>query len=263
MAWNRQRATAPLAALPESLDRTQTTIIQALAASVHELGRILMQQRPSECVALFEEAISLYRWVRDKTGEATSSFNLGRFYLESDELELAEHYFKLILELCDEHDRLGQGKGHYSLGNVARKRFFRAREVNTSMPGALLYLKIALQQYHKALNLLPLNAVEDLAVVHFNLGIIYDQLRDYDTAVKHFYDAIRKYEQAGDFFEAARSRLLIGYALLDADRLEDALEYARSAQRNFETLRDPDQDRIESARTLIVAIEQTLKARRG
>lgn len=259
VAWNRQRAAVTLAVLPGSLDPKQRTIIQALAASVHELGRILVQQRPSECVALFKEAISLYRRASDKTGEATSSFNLGSVYLEHDELELAEHHYRLVLELCDEHDRLGRGKGHYSLGNVARKRFFRAREVNTSAPGALLYLRIALQQYQQALHLLPLNAVEDLAVVHFNLGIIYDQMSDHDSAVGHFQEAIRKYEEAGDLFEAARSRLLIGYTLLDANRLENALEYAGSALRNFETFRDPDQERIERARELIVALEQALK----
>ncbi|MEK8017830.1 MAG: tetratricopeptide repeat protein [Candidatus Parabeggiatoa sp.] len=93
----------------------------------------------------------------------------------------------------------------------------------------------AVKYYHNALELLPDNAVNDLAAAHHQLGNIYYEVGDLEQALYHFSEAIRYMEMAGNIYEAGKTRRNVAIALQDANRLPDALEYARAALRHFQS----------------------------
>ena len=191
VAWSQQLAAPALAAPPETLDAMQRRIIGALAVARHELGRIQKEQDRPECLANFEEALSLYQRIGDNANEAVVAFNLGNVYLDRRDFDQAEDWYLRILNLCDEHDRFGRGKGYFSLGQVARRRFLEALIAGKSEDEVSPFLNKALQFYSQALDLFPLDAVSDLATVHGNLGIVHERSGNLKRALKHFHEAIR------------------------------------------------------------------------
>ena len=113
--------------------------------------------------------------------------------------------------------------------------------------------------YHQALDLLPPNAVDDLAVTHNALGVIYDgAVGDLDRALPHYREAIRYFEAAGDLYQAAGTRFNVAVGLMQAGRLEDAREYAYAALRNYQTYGDRAAAEIQQAQGLIAEIEQLM-----
>ena len=145
---------------------------------------------------------------------------------------------------------------------MAYERFQEAREANQPEEG-LRHLNAAWQFYQQALDLLPPNAVDDLAVAHNALGIIWVEAGDLDRALPHYREAIRYREMQGNLYDAARTRFNVAIGLADAGRLADAREYAHAALRNFETYGDRAADMIQKTQQLIARIEQALKAQGG
>jgi len=123
----------------------------------------------------------------------------------------------------------------------------------------LKHLKAAVGFYQQALELLPKNAVDDLAVTHNQLGIIYKNAGDLDRALPHYREAIRYREAMGDLYGAAQSRFNVALALMQAGRQVDAREYAYAALRNFETYEDRAAEEIQRTQGLIERIEQAMK----
>ena len=124
-------------------------------------------------------------------------------------------------------------------------------------------LNSALQSYQRVLNLLPPDAVDDLAVTHNGLGTTYAFAGDLDPALPHYREAIRYQETQANLYGAASTRYNVALALARADRLADALEYAHTALSNFRTLGDGAAEEIQGTRELIAEIEQALQARAG
>ena len=260
--WDRRRAAPALALPPESLDDSQRNTIRSLAVSIEQLGHILREQGKVECAAVYEEAVQFYQRIADQPAEAVLAFNLGHAYMQLPalrDLAQAERWYRRILELLDDRDRLGRGKGHYALGHVAYERSIEARAANKPKEELLKHLNAALQFYQQALALLPPNAVDDLAVTHNQLGNIYDDAGDLDRALLHYREAIRYFEGAGNLYTAAQARFNVALALRDANRLADAREYARAALRNYETYGERAADKIQKTRGVIEGIEKMMK----
>lgn len=66
--------------------------------------------------------------------------------------------------------------------------------------------------------------------------------------------AVQLYEQAGDLYGAARTRLNVAIALARAGRRADALEYAEAALRGFEPYGAGAAEDIENTRRLMAEI---------
>ena len=103
--------------------------------------------------------------------------------------------------------------------------------------------------------MLPENAINDLAVMHNQLGNTYGNLADFDRALRHWREAIRYKEMSGDEYEADMIRHNVGMSFMLAGRGAEALEYARAALRNFETFGDRAAANIKKAQELIEWIE--------
>ncbi|MFO1430198.1 MAG: CHAT domain-containing protein [Candidatus Competibacteraceae bacterium] len=262
--WARQRAAAALTVPPNALDDAQRNAIRTLAASLHELGKIQRELGQAVCVKQYEEALKLSESIGEKAGAATCASNLGHAYMTIPalrDLAQAERWYRRSLELHDEYDRLGRGQCLGELGHVAWERFQEARDAGKPETELLRHLNEAVQFYSQALELLPPNAVNDLAVTHNALGVIYDSAGDLDRALPHYREAIRYSEAAGDLYHAGMARFNVARALAQSGRFPDAREYTLAALRNFETYGDRAAAEIEKTRQLLAQIESALQSR--
>ena len=256
MDWDRQRATSALAQSAEDLESRERTI-RSLAVSLGLLGHIRREMGCESCVPAYEESLELHKLIGNRAGAATCALNLGHALKNLPtlrDLDQAEHWYRRSLELCDESDRLGRSRCLGQLGLVAYERFSEARTTGRAREELLRHLAEAVPFYQEALDLLPADAVNELAVAHNQLGSIYGTAGDLDHAVQHFRESIHLKEQADDLYGAAQSRFNLAIALFTASRRADALEYAEAALRGFESYGERAGDRIEMTRGLIAEI---------
>jgi tetratricopeptide (TPR) repeat protein len=142
-------------------------------------------------------------------------------------------------------------------GPVRVCRLGATRTIGRPEEELLRHLSEAARLYHEALDLLPVDAVNDLAIVHAQLGLIYSDAGDLDRAEQHCREALQQFEQAGDFFNAALARRSLAIALLIAGCRDDAFEYAEAALGGFESYGERAGEEIERTRSLIAKIRGT------
>ena len=149
------------------------------------------------------------------------------------DLDEGECWYKRHLALKAESDRLGRAQCLAQLGSVAYERFRDAR--NASRPEAELLhrLSAALKLYLEALDLIPADAVNELAAVHTQLDI-YNDSGNLEKSLTHFRKSIGHKEAAGNGYGAAQTRFNVAAALARRGRLADAKEYAVAALRGFQ-----------------------------
>ncbi|MEP0884629.1 CHAT domain-containing protein [Trichocoleus sp. ST-U3] len=262
--WGLQKVSSTLDLPLEVLDSFQRGAIRSLAVSWHGLGNIQMEQDKANCVEAFKEAIGLFHYIGDQSGEASSALNLGTAYKDIPgirNLEQAEQWYQHSLGLCDRSDRLRRGQCLGQLGRVFYERFKEAQVARQPREEQFRYLTNALQLLHQALDAFPPNAVDDLAQAHHQLGITYNELRNPNRALSHYSQAINYFEVAGNIHQSAGTRLSVAIALAQVERFNDALLYAQAALHNYETYSERAAADIQNARQLIAMIEQDLAAR--
>ncbi|MCH8046370.1 MAG: CHAT domain-containing protein [Planctomycetes bacterium] len=262
--WNRQQA-APLLLKrkPKELDDAERFTIRSLATALHLLAEVRRELGQPECVTVFEEALALAEGIGNRSLAAICAFNLGRAYEDIGDirdLEQAEKWYRQSLERYDERDQLGRACSLGQLGSVAYERFKEAREGGASESELLCHINQALKYYREDLEMLPENAVNNLAVVHEQLGSIYGDVGDIDRAMTHYRDAIRLEEAAGNVYAAAETRLNVAIDLANAARLADARDYARAALENYRTFGDGAADMIQKTEKLLAEIEAALQS---
>ncbi|MFP3940767.1 MAG: tetratricopeptide repeat protein [Thermoanaerobaculia bacterium] len=236
-------------------------LLRTLAASLHDLAQIQRELEEPACVGAYGEALALDQEIGDRQGAAICAFNLGTAFKDLPslrDLEQAETWFRRSLELRAEGDRLGRGKCSNQLGAVALERFQDAREAGEPEERLLAHLNEAVRRYSQALDLLPPNAADDLAVTHNQLGMTFTEAGDLDRAQEHFGKSIRYQEAQGNRFGAGQTRFNVALLLARAGRFPDAREYARAALRDFESYGDRAATMIETTRRLLAQIEQHL-----
>ncbi len=259
VAFERQRA-APFLALPrQSLAGGERNTVRNLAASLHELGQIRREMESADCVASYEESLELSEAIGEGSLAATCAFNLGHAYRNLAavrDLAQADHWYRRSLELRDERDWMGRGRSLGQLGHVAFKRFQAARSRESGEDQLVGHLNEAIDFYTRALELFPQDAVDELAVTHNQLGAIYGDAGDVDSALPHYRDSIRYEEQQGNVYGASGTRFNVALDLLQSGRPRDALEYALAALRGFETYGESAAEVIQQTRQLIGTIEE-------
>jgi tetratricopeptide (TPR) repeat protein len=257
VGWSRQRAAPALARPAEELEGEERNAIRTLAASLHELGQIYHELGQAECVPIYEEALELSERIGERTGAAICAFNLGHTFKSLPvlcDLDQAERWYRRSLDLFDVRDRLAHSRCSKQLGLVALDRFYAAQTAGRPEEELLQHLNEAVRLHHEALDLLPADAVNDLALTHNALGVIYRIAGDLERAVQHLREAVQLDEQAGNLFGAAQARFNTALAFLNAGRRADASEYAEAALRGFESYGESAAEKIERTRRLIAEI---------
>jgi tetratricopeptide (TPR) repeat protein len=110
--------------------------------------------------------------------------------------------------------------------------------------------------YHDALRLLPTDAVNDLAVSHNQLGAIYDDAGDLNSALSHYQQSLHFEEMQSNLYGASRTRFNLALAFCRVGRRADALEYAKAALRGFEGYGERAAAEIKMTHGLIVEIRR-------
>ena len=255
--WNRRRAAPALARPAGELEGEERNAIRTLAVSLGLLGYISREMGRESCVPAYEESMELNTRIGDRAGAAICAFNLGNAFKNLPalrDLDRAEGWYRRSLELCEEHERHDRGQCVGQLGNVAYERFLDARTADRPEEELLRYLNEAVRRYQEALDLLPADAVNDLAVTHNQLGTIFHSAGDLDRAAHHYRESIRYEEAQGNLYGAAQTRFNVAIALYIAGRRADAVEYAEAALRGFEPYGAGAAEDIEDTRRLIAEI---------
>jgi tetratricopeptide (TPR) repeat protein len=255
--WNRQRAAPALARPAEELTEGERRAIRTLAVSLHELGQIRRGLERVDCVPAYEEALQLSERIGERAGAAICAFNLGHAFKNLStlrDLDQAERWYQRSLELYEEGERHDRGQCVMQLGAVARERFREAQTAGRPEEELLIHLNNAVRLYHEALELLPTDAVNDLAATHNQLGVVYSNAGDLDRAVQHYRESIHYEEMQGNLYGAAQTRFNVAIVLGITSRREDALEYAEAALRGFESYGGRAAEMIEKTQGLIAAI---------
>ncbi|HEX7185035.1 MAG TPA: CHAT domain-containing protein [Thermoanaerobaculia bacterium] len=254
--WDRQRVTSAVAQPTEELESRERKI-QMLASSLGLLGYIRREMGCESCVPAYEESLELSRRIGNRAGVAICAFNLGHAFKNLPtlrDLDQAERWYRRSLELRDERDRLGRGQCVGQLGFVAYKRFGEARSAGRPDEELLRHFNEAVRLYHEALDLLPANAVDDLATIHNLLGNIYGTAGDLECAVQNYREAVQLNEQSGNLYHASMTRFNVAIVLSQTGRQADALKYAEAALRGFESYGNRAAEMIEKTRGLIAKI---------
>ncbi|MDM8557354.1 CHAT domain-containing protein [Candidatus Parabeggiatoa sp. HSG14] len=252
--WNKQNAT-PFLDKPSAGEGRN--VIRTLAVSLELFGHIQREQEKVECTTTYKESLLFYQSIGDKSAEATLAFNLGHAYKDLSiirNLEQAAHWYQQSLELRSENDRQGRGRCLGQLGSVAYERFNEAGTAHQSEKILLQHVNEAVKYYQGALDLLPDHAVNDLAVTHNALGVIYKNAGDLEQAMYHYREDIRYDEMAGNIYGAGVTRRNVAIALANANCLPDALEYARAALRNYQSYPQGAEEWIQGTEGLIEEI---------
>lgn len=239
--------------------------LRSLGASLHDLAEIQREREEPTCIGTYGEALAVVQEIGDLQAAAICAFNLGTAFKDLPslrDLDQAETWFRRSLELQAEGDGLGRGKCIGQMGSVALARFHTAQQAGEPEERLLAHLNDALGHYFQTLELLPTNAVHDLAVAHNQLGLTFEAAGDLERAQDHFAQSIRYQEAQGNRFGAGKSRRSIARALFKAARFPDAREYALAALRDFESYGDHAAAEIEKTRRLLAQIEQGLAQQR-
>jgi tetratricopeptide (TPR) repeat protein len=237
-------------------------MIRSLAVSVHELWQIQRKTARPECVESYKEAYDLALRIKDEQDAAIAAFNLGNAYIALPvirDLGEAERWSQRSLDLHSQGDRLGRGKGLGQLGYVAWERFEDARKA--AKPEAELrdHLNTALEFYLEALDLIPHDAVNDLAVAHNQLGLIYGAAGNLEQALAHYRKSIGYQEAQGNTYGAALTRGNVAVALARRGRYADAKDYAVAALRGYEAYGEGAKENVLTTLKLIAEIDEDLK----
>jgi tetratricopeptide (TPR) repeat protein len=256
--WDRRNAAVLLARPPESLSANEKNSLRTLAVSMEQLGQIQRDIGMTECVQTMQDAIPICQQIGDRAEEAVLAFNLGHAYKNLPalrDLDAAEGWYQRSLALRAEGDRKGRAITVGQLGLVAYERFRDAEQAGESNEALGQHLQTAADYYGQALSLLPPDAVNDLAVTHNQLGVIYNDAGDLERALEHYNQSINYKEMAGNQYGAGQTRFNIAVMLAQNGRAADALLYARAALRNFEPYGQGAAKDIEDTKGLIAWIE--------
>ena len=266
IAWQRQQVAAALGVpvqtindIPQRpLDERQRREVRALAVTTQQNGNILFEQRHPGCVRPYLDALRLFQRTGARHEESTVANALGNAYLgipRLRDLDEAERWYQRANQLLGEDDTVGHAQVLRALGTVALERFKEAaRSVGAAPARAHEHLRKALAAYSQALELFPADAVDDLAIVHNQLGIVYGRGGNLPAALDHFQKSIQYDLSQQNIFGAGESRFNAGLELARAGRGEDALLYLRAALRDYEAIGAAAY--AAEARQLIAALEQ-------
>ncbi|HEX9491594.1 MAG TPA: hypothetical protein VF930_15015, partial [Stellaceae bacterium] len=165
--WYRQRAQPGLATAPDRRDAMQRHVIDMLATCLQVLGHIQREQGSPTCAATFREALDLANAIGDTVGQAIYAFNLGQVYkniADLRNLDEAERWYRMSLDLRPPHDGLGRGGCVGQLGLVAYERFLDARTAKRPVEELGRHIAEAARLYEQALDMIPAAAVTDRGI---------------------------------------------------------------------------------------------------
>jgi tetratricopeptide (TPR) repeat protein len=259
VVWNRDRAAVALAAPADQLTADQRHQLRNLAVSIEDLGHTLREQDDPGCLAHYQEGLELFHRIQDRQAEANLVGSIGTAYVEISglrDLDRAEYWYQRGFDLHPEGNPVGWAKSIMLLARVALERLGESRAAGEPEAVLLDHFNAALRGSHQALDLIPADDAASLAEVHNLLGVIYGLAGDTALALHHYQQAVRYHEARGSTYAAGQIRHNIAVLLAHANRVGDALLYARAALNGFERTGPGAGQAAAWSRDLIARLEQ-------
>ena len=180
--------------------------------------------------------------------EAITELDLGHSYLilpAIRDLNAAEAAYQRSLDLRDPNDALGRSTCLHQIGMVHYQRFLEARKRKGPAETLLQHAQAAEKHYLDGLRLCPKDALTDLAPMHGQLGSLYAEVGQLDSAREHYEQAAQYFEKAGNHLHAGHVRFNMAVMYVRAAENEDhppqqrasllrARAYAEAALRDFQ-----------------------------
>lgn len=259
--WDRRNTVSLLSRPKESLNTGEKNTLRSLGVSLHELGEIQRGMGQPDCIKSYQEAFEIMQSIGDVAAAAVA-INLGNAYKNLSalrNLDESEQWYQRALNLSALQDRKHRAQATGQIGNIAWERFNDARKDGKAEEELLKHLNAAVDYYQQSLVLLPPDAVNDLAVTHNQLGVIYKNAGDLERALEHYNKSVQYKEMAGNIYAAGTTRFNIALMFSQNGRLPDALLYARAALRNYESYGGRAKDMEDKTKGLIADIEEAIE----
>jgi tetratricopeptide (TPR) repeat protein len=261
LSIDRDRESARVALETEPDQRTDLHLqtIRFLMSSLHELGQIQREDNDPACADSYREAFNMAEALGHEAAQAVFAYNLGNAYIDVTamrDLDSARSWLETSLGLRAPGDDLGRGKSKTSLGTLSLVRFEDAAAKKRSGEEVAALLDDAADHYQQALHLIPATAIVYRASVHNQLGRVFAIGKNIDIAKKHFQEAIRYIERAGDIFAAGTMRSNFARILAEVGDLPDARAYAEAALTNYREFGPRAAKEVQELEQLVAAIDK-------
>lgn len=197
------------------------------------------QLTPEKTIEYLKEALQLYETIDEpigRVGVARCAEGLGDTFLQLDNFDEAERWCNYGLRHLRAGDGGSAGFLFALLGRIHYEHFqfvagltWGKTDVDNTLPDARSYLPQAGKALESALNLVPHFRLEVRARIRKLLANTLTHLFKYDEAFAQFLQAINDYEELNEIESAMDTRLELAVMLVNADRFEDARQYAQAA----------------------------------
>jgi tetratricopeptide (TPR) repeat protein len=184
-------------------------------------------------------------------------------------LDAAEAAYQRGLGLNATEDKQYQAGAILHIGMVHHQRFRESRQRGEPAEAALKHAQAAEQHYHQALALCPPTALTALGPIHNQLGVLFAELGQTESARAHFEKTAQYFEQTGNRYHAGTVRHNMAVMYLEAaerestparqcDLLHRAQAYAQAALRDYQHYQGRAATDEAKAQQLLAAIAQAL-----
>jgi len=251
---------------PEVLSAREKQKLQFQSIAIGRLADILRDKGDPECLTLNEDAIHLYRIIDDKVGPPIRLFNLGHVFkniAELRDLDKAAMYYTASYESYPELDHLARAQCLGQLGAVSIARVEGGSKSGLGRAQMLKHLNRGIEYYEAALEMFPPDATINLAITHNQMGAaLRFSKTEQSKALSHFKQAIRLFDQAQEWLEAATTRVNAAQMLAPPSRKHEALEFVNEAIKIFEFI-GYDGAHLAHAKRLIAKLNSAAKKKKG
>jgi tetratricopeptide (TPR) repeat protein len=234
--------------------------LRSLGTDYGQLGLLLLEQQKPEAVTYLEKAQAVFDEAGEPGMNARVAGNLANAYLKIPELrdlDLAEQWLVRAIELYGE-DRMGRGRCLGQLAQVKQAQLEQMLATGADQDAIKQVWIAAATRVEESFQILPSQAIRELALVHEVAGILFDRLvGQADRALYHYQQMIRMQEELGQPYQAAHARLKAALTLAQAGRFDDAVMFAEQAIQDFG--RTGDLKEAERARQLLAVIKDRLE----
>lgn len=245
VTYVRQQA-APVLALPAEtlLNDEQRRSLQAYGATIFELAQIRREEGHPAALELFQESLDVSRRLGRKELAAQCELQIGHLLSTVPDLAAAEAAYRRSMDLWDEKGLLHRAICLKHIGMVYQQRFLHGSQSREYLDKQAHDAREAEALYLRALQLCPAEAVNEVAMIHGQLGEFYSIVGDFGSSREHYERAVQGFEESGDRFRSGHIRLAMSGMFLrmsegdtqPAQRLELLLRvraYAEAALRDW------------------------------
>jgi len=211
----------------------------------------------AQALHFFEDALTMYKSLKDYTAVAQTLFRIGRIYNGQSNFSIANSYFNECIETCKKNnisagwaasllgmawnfqEQSGDKEQTNKILELYSECIEKAQALNDAetlssayrQTGFLLWTKMkqkesALMNYEQALFVAQSNLLKkEMAAIYSELGYMYSEWKDFDKAKQNCENAIKSFQLLGDQYGLSGTYLNLGKVYFDQNDFETSMMY--------------------------------------